>query len=151
MRCQAMVWNNVVFYGSLGRNLNEIWIKTKQFPFKKMNSKLSFAKCRIFWYGLNAFMIWQLREHIAMPNSDISVHFCDTDFINTTALPNITVLTPFSATLYHHIASHHQCMLRSFMWLVFIDCSSKLCLQTPEKHTIYMVTIAEHRHDRKYR
>ena len=43
----------VLLTGPLGTNFSEIWIKAQQLSYKKMNSKISSAKWRLFCVVLN--------------------------------------------------------------------------------------------------
>ena len=54
-RRQAIIWTNdgILLIGPLGTNFNEIVIEIHTLAFKKMHSKLSSAKSRLFRPGLN--------------------------------------------------------------------------------------------------
>ena len=54
-RRQAMIWINdvILLIGSLGTNFSEILIGNQTFSFKKMHLKMSSAKWRPFYFGLN--------------------------------------------------------------------------------------------------
>ena len=57
-RCQAIIWTNagILLIKPCGTNFNEIWIKIKQFSFKKMRLKMSSGKRRPFCLSLNVLM-----------------------------------------------------------------------------------------------
>ena len=54
-RRQAIIWTNaaILSIGSLGTNFSEISIEIHTFSLKKMHLKMSSAKWRLFWLGLN--------------------------------------------------------------------------------------------------
>ena len=54
-RRQAIIWTNagILLIGPLGTNFSEILIGIHIFSFKKMRLKVSSAKWRPFWFGLN--------------------------------------------------------------------------------------------------
>ena len=54
-RRQAIIWTNagILLIGPLGTNLSEILIEIYTFSLKKMHLKISSAKWRPFWLGLN--------------------------------------------------------------------------------------------------
>ena len=61
---QAIIWTNGGFLspGPLVTNFSEIWIKTRQVSFKKMQLKMS-VKWRLFCLGLNVFIkIWLVTQ-----------------------------------------------------------------------------------------
>ena len=55
VQCQAIIWTNpgLLLIGLLARNSSEIWIKMKQFSYKKMHLKMSSTKWRPFCICLN--------------------------------------------------------------------------------------------------
>ena len=58
-RRQAIILTNagLLLIGPLGTNFSEILIEILTFSFKKMRLKMSSAKRRIFWLGLNVLMV----------------------------------------------------------------------------------------------
>ena len=70
-RRQAIIWINagILLIGPLGTNFDEIYIEILTFSFKKMCLKVSSAKLRPFWLGLNV-----LRD--LKGTCDISPRFC---------------------------------------------------------------------------
>ena len=58
-RRQAIIWTNaeLLLIGPWGTNFSEILIEILAFSFKKMRLKVSSAKRRPFWLGLNVLMI----------------------------------------------------------------------------------------------
>ena len=54
-RRQAIIWTNaeILLIGPLGKNFSEILTGIQTFSFKKMHLKMSSAKCRPFFLGLN--------------------------------------------------------------------------------------------------
>ena len=65
-RRQAIIWTNagILLIGPLGTNFNEILIGIQTFSFKKMHLKMSSAKWRPFFLGLNVLTHWHLTPHV---------------------------------------------------------------------------------------
>ena len=55
VQCQAIIWTNpgLLLIGPLARNFSEIWIKIRQFAYKRMHLKMSSTKWRTFCLCLN--------------------------------------------------------------------------------------------------
>ena len=58
-RRQAIIWTNgkILLIGPFGTNFSEILIATDTFSDKKMHLKMSSARWRPFWLGLNALKL----------------------------------------------------------------------------------------------
>ena len=66
-RRQAIIWTNAakVLIRPLGTNFSEMLIEIHIFSSKKMHLKLSSAKCRPFWLGLDVLrQSWQSRFYL---------------------------------------------------------------------------------------
>ena len=65
-RRQDIIWNNdgILSIGFLGTNFSEILIEILTFSFKKMRLKVSSAKRRPFWLGLNELNLCITRTNI---------------------------------------------------------------------------------------
>ena len=73
-RRQAIIWTNtgILLIGPLGTNFNEISIEIHILSFKKMHLKMSSAKWRPFYFGLNVLMdCWQGGQGVAGPAINI--------------------------------------------------------------------------------
>ena len=59
-RRQAIIWTNdgILLIRTLGKNFSEILNEIHAFSFKKMHSKMSSAKWRLFRLGLNELTHW---------------------------------------------------------------------------------------------
>ena len=61
-RRQAIIWTNagILLIGPLGTNFSEVLSEIYTFSFKKMHLKMSSAKWRPFFLGLNVLTYWSL-------------------------------------------------------------------------------------------
>ena len=67
---QAIICTNAgLLIGPLGTNFNEILIEIHTFSFKKMHSKMSSAKWRPFYLGLNVLNSSPCQPHTPMPHA----------------------------------------------------------------------------------
>ena len=85
-RCQTIIWTNagILLIRPSGTNISEILIEIGVFSFKKINLKMSSAKCRPFCHGLNVLTIFPMSAHteiIAIHN--ISAHVLFFSQLNT--------------------------------------------------------------------
>ena len=71
VRRQAIIWTNagISLIGPLGTNFSEILIAIHTFSFKKMHPKLSSAKWRPFFLGLNVLMLNHTKSNLPMLKS----------------------------------------------------------------------------------
>ena len=60
-RRQAIIWTNagILLIGPLRTNLSEMFIEIHTVSFKKMHLKMSSAKWRLFYLGLNVLNEWK--------------------------------------------------------------------------------------------
>ena len=76
-RCQAIIWTNagILLIGPLGTNFSEISIGIQIFSFKKVHLKLSSAKWRPFFLGLNVLIhpLWHM-THMTFHCHDFLLH-----------------------------------------------------------------------------
>ena len=150
-RRQAIVWTNagILLIGPLATNFNEILIEIHTFSFKKMHSKISSGKWRLFCLGLNVLNITRWL-------SGISVNQCSTCNCNQ----EIWYSCPWTSTIFHSplipkLDPPRQ-VCRTTRWFsedyqLKVGCANLLSNHVPQDHRIVKEHILLRANTTRYR